>query len=333
MLDYSIIRYGNKNNTFLPELDSKVYKEYDNALSYLGGKYKSRKLGHVFPYDPKPLIQAYAELGITPDRQENQYFPTPDEVIQWMLYEADLNYSNPDEGFNYAKLENQDILEPSCGQGAIVKALSFLDFTKNRIDVCESDVVNRHIIKGIPNINIVGDDFLAYHPEKRYDIILMNPPFNVKGVNNTYIKHILHAHSLLKPHGRLVTVAPLSWQYRNDMSEFYHFVADHCLSYVKWDKNTFEHTAIETCTLSISKEDFASKPVDNVPSRRLWLMLVYYNLTKKQADLLEKGKFERLINLTLETCKKNEDFVYLKDDERAWFMEFLKEYFEESYNN
>ncbi len=62
------------------------------------------------------------------------------------------------------------------------------------IDCVEADENLRHILKG-KEYRVEGDDFLTFYTEKRYDLILMNPPFD-RGD-----EHLLKAISLQKRFG------------------------------------------------------------------------------------------------------------------------------------
>ena len=88
------------------------------------------------------------------------------------------------------------ILEPSAGKGHIA------DFIKEwggrnakyDIDCIELDNERRAILKE-KGYKVVYDDFLDYETTKKYDLIIMNPPFE-QGA-----KHLLHAISLQEKFG------------------------------------------------------------------------------------------------------------------------------------
>ena len=115
------------------------------------------------------------------------FFPTPLPLIERMIALSSLKASDR-------------VLEPSAGKGDI------LDVIKDQFPDIQLDAVERHstlvkilILKGY---NFVGSDFLAYQPEKKYDKIIMNPPFE----NGQDIDHVSHALNLLKPGGRVVAI-------------------------------------------------------------------------------------------------------------------------------
>lgn len=100
---------------------------------------------------------------------------------------------------------NIDILEPSCGSGVIISRLLNRGF-KN-ITAIEKNQIGDQDLYALPEylrsmIDFTRMDFMEYKPEKKFDFIVMNPPFDHA------IKHIFHAAGLLKPNGVLVTLMP-----------------------------------------------------------------------------------------------------------------------------
>jgi hypothetical protein len=97
------------------------------------------------------------------------------------------------------------VLEPSAGKGDIAEAVEkqFKAYQYNRhekkfdIDTIEQDNNLSLILKG-KNFRVVHDDFLSYNTYKRYDLILMNPPFS----NGD--KHLLKAIDLQQNGGKIV---------------------------------------------------------------------------------------------------------------------------------
>ena len=113
--------------------------------------------------------------------KNKDFYPTPKRVIEKMMDGIQLELVHT-------------ILEPSAGSGNIVewfkekeqqKFSRWSKYTFN-IDCIELDQNLRHILKG-KGFRVVGDDFLNYQTMKKYDLIVMNPPFS-----NGY-KHLLKA--------------------------------------------------------------------------------------------------------------------------------------------
>lgn len=126
--------------------------------------------------------------------QDNQFYPTPQKLIDKMVEGLDVAYCNT-------------ILEPSAGKGNIVETIiakykSRFKFSNNinvDIDCIELDNNLRLILKD-KGYNVVWDNFLTYNPFKKYDLIIMNPPFK----NGE--EHLLKALDLQKDGGSIICI-------------------------------------------------------------------------------------------------------------------------------
>lgn len=112
------------------------------------------------------------------------FFPTPSSVADLMVNEANIS-------------EGMDVLEPSAGNGNIADAIKNAGIEPDVIEL-SSDLSNILSAKGY---DVVGTDFMNYN-EKKYDRIIMNPPFS----NGADGDHVMHAYDLLKPGGRIVAI-------------------------------------------------------------------------------------------------------------------------------
>jgi phospholipid N-methyltransferase len=121
------------------------------------------------------------------------FFPTPTNLIRKMLSFIDFRTI-------------RTVLEPSAGKGDIVEAVEkqFKNaqyYNRNEkkydIDSIENDQNLQHILKG-KNYRVVHDDFLSYSTYKRYDVIIMNPPYS----NGD--KHLLKAIEMQQNGGKIV---------------------------------------------------------------------------------------------------------------------------------
>jgi type I restriction-modification system DNA methylase subunit len=171
------------------QLDRKLYQEVAKALELIGGKWKGGKVqGFVFTLDPTDLLDTIANGGKRNLKKEFQFFATPSELAHELV--------------QYADLKNTDsVLEPSCGQGAIIEHIN--KAVPNVVPDCyELMDINRAILakKGL-QYNLVGEDFLSC--DKKYDKIIANPPF----AKDQDMKHIQHMFKCLRKGGRLVSLA------------------------------------------------------------------------------------------------------------------------------
>ena len=103
-----------------------------------------------------------------------EFYPTPQKLIDKMLYGVDFQ-------------QITTVLEPSAGKGDIVAEVNRkLRYAQNKygdddyrgdIDCVEIDEDLRGVLKN-KNYRVVHNDFLTYRSAKKYDLIVMNPPFS-----------------------------------------------------------------------------------------------------------------------------------------------------------
>lgn len=194
-------------------LERALYEEVADVLARLGGKWKRRgkakdgvpQGAHVFPHDPAPLLAAVLETGEMPPKNPTAFFPTPADVVAKMVEWCDLPHFD---------VEVCRILEPSAGTGAIADAIREAA-PSARLDLVEVLPINAAMLRRKGYQPHEGD-FLQWRPEYEYDVVLMNPPFSLEGDPLAYITHILHAWSLLRDGGQLVSITPTGWMHRSD---------------------------------------------------------------------------------------------------------------------
>jgi len=111
----------------------------------------------------------------------HQLYPTPAIIAQKMI----APYLR--EGRWGSRLAANKILEPSAGKGDILDAIKPQLPTGSRAYCYEIDMQLRMILTG-KGYEVIGSDFLTFSdPINRFDLILMNPPFDAGA------KHVLHA--------------------------------------------------------------------------------------------------------------------------------------------
>ena len=170
------------------QLYRKLYQEVAKALELIGGKWKGGKVfGFVFATDPTDLLEEIANGEKRNLKKEFQFFATPEKLADELVYLADLK-------------QHDTILEPSAGQGAIIKAI-------NKVCDCVPDCfelmdVNTIVLnKSGLKFNLIGDDFFK-HNGKTYTKIIANPPFT----KNKDIDHLKEMYECLSRGGRLVCI-------------------------------------------------------------------------------------------------------------------------------
>ena len=183
------------------QLERNLYLEVKKALDLIGGKWKSGKTqGFVFEQDPTDLLAQLAGGGNRNLKKEFQFFETPAELADRLVELADIG-------------DVDTILEPSAGQGAIVKAIhrKFPDRTVFGYEIMD---LNRSFLTRIERFCLIGSDFLA-ECRGSFDVIVANPPF----AKNQDIDHIRHMYDRLNPGGRLVSIASTHWHAANGNKE------------------------------------------------------------------------------------------------------------------
>jgi hypothetical protein len=175
------------------QLERELYQEVAKSLKLIGGAWKGGKVaGFVFAFDPTELLDQISNGEKRNLKKEFQFFATPEKKA--------------DELVRLAELKNSDsILEPSAGQGAIIKAINKV--TDAIPDCYELMEVNTVILKksGL-SFNLIGKDFLN-HTGKKYTKIIANPPFT----KNQDIDHLKEMYNCLADGGRLVCITSESW--------------------------------------------------------------------------------------------------------------------------
>lgn len=206
------------------QLDRALYDAVNKVLSAMGGKWNRKAGGHVFPFDPAPLLDEAMGTGQAVNRKQTlQFFETPAAVAEMM---ADRLGIQPGER----------VLEPSAGHGRLVKAA---ERRGGSVTAVEIDAANATILRGVGALVHLGD-FLTFAQAEHieYDAVIMNPPFS----GNQDVRHIRAAWSLLGPHGRLAAIVSehaINGGER-ECVDFRMWVAGNCGSLEKLPAGTFE---------------------------------------------------------------------------------------------
>jgi len=169
-----------------------------------------------------PLFNINDLLGLLKfsrnDIKRLNIFLTPETIANDLIY-----LSGIDQQYSYDKNMNEkviyDILEPTAGIGNLISSLiSYLPDVDNfKIDAVEpvNQLYNigKARFNNFNNIKWFNEDFLKFKPNKKYDYIFMNPPFNIKVGNKQYldIDFVNDAYKLLKDDGKLAAIISTSY--------------------------------------------------------------------------------------------------------------------------
>lgn len=215
------------------QIDRDVFLEVKKAIIKIGGKWKGGKVfGFVFLSDPTRLLNKISSGENINLKKEFQFFETQEREVNQLIELAELKHGD-------------EILEPSCGQGAIVKAINKLGMTCDAYELMET---NRVVMSNNPtlNFNLLGFDFLDSN-NKKYDKIIANPPFS----KNQDIDHVRKMIEKLKDGGRITAIMSTHWIYSKNKKEtaFREFLKIFDYNIIDIEKGSFKKSGTNVATV------------------------------------------------------------------------------------
>lgn len=228
------------------QLDRKLYLDTKKQLEQFGGKWTGGKTqGFVFNHNAMDIVKKFCAEGEEQNiKKDFQYFETPPALARVMVSLADIG-------------PKDSVLEPSAGQGAIIKAINAIH-PKLIVCYCELMPLNQRILQELIKdrkikATKVEEDFLRLQMEGFFNKIVANPPFRF----NADIDHILQMFKMCKSGGRIVTVASTHWERGTGRKEqrFRDWLKDLNAKIDDVDAGTFKDagTNIETRLIVIDK--------------------------------------------------------------------------------
>lgn len=202
------------------QLDRKVYLEVNKALERIGGggKWNRRAQVHLFTRDPRPELEQLLGAGQMPRdaRKEDQFFRTPADVADDMAARLSGIFGG---------LASFDVLEPSAGDGALVRAVN-RRHPRAYIEAVEPDQHRSQHLTAAGASSVYPCTFEEFHghiacqnggsPQPQFDAVVMNPPFRIGGDSLAWVDHVTMAWDLIRPGGRLLAIVPASLTFRDD---------------------------------------------------------------------------------------------------------------------
>ncbi len=190
------------------QFNKKYYLEAKKWIEEAGGSWQGGMIqGFTFPFNPERVFSILKRGERCNLKQEYQFFETPAEVADWLVMLAG--------GIQ----ENDTVLEPSAGRGALIKAIH---------RACPSVIVecyelmpeNREFLNTLGNIILLGEDFTKGNAGY-YTKIIANPPFS----DNKDIEHVRMMYDRLKSGGVMAAITSRHWTFTSEKK---------CADFRKW---------------------------------------------------------------------------------------------------
>jgi adenine-specific DNA-methyltransferase len=234
-----------------------------------------------------------------------------------------------------------DILEPSCGDGIFLKAISDGNYEYNTVTGIELDPIeaSKSADINIPHLNIINDDFhnFCINTERKFDLIIGNPPYiryqyfnkeqqgyaaeifnkaNLKysKLTNAWVSFVIGSSLLLKEEGKIGFVLPaeiLQVSYakplRNFLAHFYNKI-----NIVSFEKLVFPDIQQEVVLLLCEKNRTNTHLIEHLELRDATGL--------KKLDITKLKSPKKKIDF-----KSNKWTFYFLDQEEIDFLERLQE--------
>ncbi|MEM3504462.1 MAG: N-6 DNA methylase [Nitrososphaeria archaeon] len=201
---------------------------------------------------------------------------TPKEIVDLMIDLA---------GINPPKNKTFSILEPACGVCNFLLSLR-TKLKKGKIEFYGVEF-NKEVFSQIlylnreeQRFNLINEDFLLWQTEKKFDLIIGNPPYGIigdethyrisslkdrkdyykrnyctwKGKYNTYGAFIEKSIRLLKDKGKLVFIVPATWMILDEFAELRKFLSQNGKTKVYYlGKKIFKGVEVTSCIIIFEK--------------------------------------------------------------------------------
>lgn len=192
----SAAQISGSNLVLVGALDRKLYERTNKVLEAAGGQWNRKAKAHVFSGDAEARIEQVLLTGsIEIPKDEFEFFPTPDDLAEKVVSLADIK-----PGAEY--------LEPSAGRGALAKEVR----ARGGLVTCYELMEANAEALAVEGFNVSKADFLQVAPERRYQGVVMNPPFS----RQRDILHVRHALEFVVPGGTVVAIMAAGVSFRQD---------------------------------------------------------------------------------------------------------------------
>ena len=188
-----------------------------------------------------------AERELVGQKVGADFFPTPKPLADRMAEMAGVK-------------PGMSVLEPSAGHGSLADAAKSAGGDVDTIEI--SDALRN--VLAAKGHRMVDRDFMSFEPTKRYDAVIMNPPFS----DRQDAAHIQRAFEMLKPGGKLVAIAGEGVFFGSDKKAqaFRDWLEESGAEVEKLPENTFKGSDLPAQTganarlIVIRKDESAAEP-------------------------------------------------------------------------
>jgi predicted RNA methylase len=212
----------------------KNYNEIKKVFQAIGVEWKKKEKRHFLNAGAREKIQEILGGAQIVDKKKTlQAFYTPASLAARVV--------------ELAEVSGMKVLEPSCGNGALVKecfaqgANSIFAIDINDEVGFDLALITNWCVDNKRQLVYQITDFLTYPPDKVFDRIVMNPPYD----KNTWVKHLQYAWNFLESGGRLVAICP-----NNDQNkQFQKFISDKVYEIHPVEAGTFKESGTNIATM------------------------------------------------------------------------------------
>lgn len=166
-----------------------------------------------------------------PNIKDHQYYPTPNSIVDTIK-----DYLGCGVDSDLIK-----VLEPSAGSGKLAEIFQ----AKDVVECVEVSPFFCNILQNKGFKNVHNQDFIKFKTENRYDLIVMNPPYAKKQLED----HLSKALTLLADDGELILVAP-----KGKLNAIAEIAKSYNVEVLATHQGEFEDTKIETSIYVISPQ-------------------------------------------------------------------------------
>ena len=181
------------------QFNKKSYAEAKKWIEEAGDSWQGGKIqGFTFPFNPERVCSILKEGERCNLQQDYQFFETPADVADWLVMLAG--------GIH----EDDTVLEPSAGRGALVKAIHRA-CPSVMVECYELMPENREYLHTLNNVILLDEDFTK-DSVGSYTKIIANPPFS----GNQDIEHVRLMYDRLEQGGTLAAITSQHWRFASE---------------------------------------------------------------------------------------------------------------------